>query len=109
MSEPYLTDEVLVMIGMLRQRPVGTVMAGHLMGLFGKGGLVAQIAASQEAESSRCPRNGTRACGCGYCAPYRDGPLLDEVLAEIQAFERGDLMFNKKGEPIGQDRDELPF
>ena len=112
MSEMYLTDGMLEVIGWLRGRPVKGVMCAHLLALFGEGGEVALIAAEQEAAWAACPYSNENRCyndSCGVCAPYRYSPLLDEVLADIQSLWRGVFRFDEKGEPIAIDPEELPF
>ncbi|MDR2957427.1 MAG: hypothetical protein LBU61_04500 [Coriobacteriales bacterium] len=100
MNEHFLTEEILATIAQLRQKPISFALAAYLMGMYGKDGYVAQFSMLQEEVWSTCSDANTRHCNCGRCAPYRDGPLLDEVLADIQAFEKGRLTLNEKGESI---------
>lgn len=109
MTRQFLSDLTLSVIALLRDEPVSEEMKVHLMGLFGKGGLVDEIERIQEKRWTQCPYAGTRNCGCGACEPYRQGPLLDEVLAEIHAFECGEFIFDKKGLAIKPPEEELPF
>jgi hypothetical protein len=112
MSEPYLTRGILEIIGWLRNKPIEDVLSKHLLTLFGKDGEVAQIAEEQEAIWVACPQNDGKQChdhSCGICEPYRPGPLLDEVLAEIKAFEFGSLEVDEKGGLVRKDPEELPF
>jgi len=109
MSELYLTEEVLETISYLRQKPIDDVLAAHLLHLFAEDGQVAYLARLQEEERARCPYKNSRYCNCGFCMPYCDGPLLDEVLGEIQSFERGEFIFNEKGEKMKPPVIELPF
>jgi hypothetical protein len=109
MAEMYLTKWMLQAICWMRQCTVSEQLAEHLIDMFGEDGKVAQIRSRQEAEMTACPRANTRHCGCGNCAPYRDGPLLDEVLTEVQAFERGALIFNERGEAVEPEPVEMPF
>jgi len=112
MAETYLDAGAIDMIEKLRGRPIGPAMAAHLLSLFGKEGEAARIAAAQDAAWAACPNSDGERCyddSCGYCAPYRDGPLLDEVLADIQAFERGVLTLDEKGVPLAVDTEDLLF
>jgi len=112
MSEARLTQGMLEAVARLRGVPVGPRVAAHLLSMFGEGGRVAQIAAAQAAAWEECPHNDGHRCydgSCGYCAPYRQGPLLDEVLDEIRAFEGGDLYFDEEGGVRMRSESDLPF
>lgn len=105
----YLSEVMISEIASLRDKPIDEPMRSHLMALFGKDGLVDEIAAIQESRWSTCPDAGTKNCDCGACEPYRQGPLLDEVLQEIHAFERGNLIFDETGLVTRPPEEDLPF
>jgi hypothetical protein len=112
MGEPYLTPGIIEMIGWLRGRPIDSAVGAHLLDMFGEGGEVARLAAAKADAWDACPGNDGKMChdhSCGYCQPFREGPLLDEVLSEIHSFESGHLYFDEKGEVIELDLDAIPF
>lgn len=84
-------------------------MKSHLLKLFGEGGLIDEIEKTQEKRRAQCSYAGTRNCDCGACVPYRQGPLLDEVLLELHAFERGDFIFDKEEKAISSPETDFPF
>jgi hypothetical protein len=112
MSELYLTPGIIEITGWLRGRPVDSAVGAHLLAMFGKDGEVARLAAAKKAAWDACPSSDDRMChdhSCGYCQPFREGPLLDEVLIEIHSFESGNLYFNERGEITERDPEALPF
>jgi hypothetical protein len=111
-SELYLTPGIIETIGRLRERPVDDMLAAHLLAMFGQGGKVARLREAKDTAWASCANNDDRQCydpDCGYCQPFYDGPLLDEVLSEIHGFEDGNLTFDEKGELIEIASDVLPF
>lgn len=109
MRTNYLSEHAICVIALLRGIPISVEMKSHLLKLFGEGGLVDEIEKAQEKRRAQCPCAGTRNCDCGACTPYRQGPLLDEVLAEIHAFERKEFVFNNEGVALRLPKGNLPF
>lgn len=104
-----MSESAICVIELLRDTLISEEMKCHLLKLFGKGGRIEEIEKTQEKRRAQCPYAGTRHCGCGACAPYRQGPLLHEVLVELHAFERSDFIFDKEGKAIRSPEVDLPF
>ena len=109
MGRLYLTTDILDTIASIRQKPIDHALGVYLLEMFKKGGGLEQLRKKQDAEYAHCPFADTDRCTCGFCAPYHDGPLLDEVLAEICSFERGEFIFDEKGEKAIVLPENMPF
>jgi len=85
----YLTKTTLETIEYLCEEPLGATLRDYLLSEFGKHGKRREVIKKQEIARRAC-KNDNPYC-CGYCMPYRDDPLLEEIVDVIRGFRRGTI------------------
>jgi len=108
MSKDCLSRSDLRILEALRGKPIDPGLLDLLVGWYGADGEIARLTKRQDEASAECGRAGTEFCDCGYCEPYLTAPALDAALRDIQAFERGEYLFDEEGELVTAARDGHP-
>ena len=104
----YITGIEMDMLERLYEGPLDGTTKDYLFAEFGEHGKRREIANDQKIAQGKCV-NLDGYC-CGYCEPYRAGPLIEEIIDVIRGMRKGTIDISK--DPRCHDYhvvQELPF
>jgi hypothetical protein len=111
----HLTQRDIAVFEKLADKQLDVSLKCYLIDFYQKSGKIEQVAKLQDKAGAECGHNCN---GCGYCLPFCQDPLLEQLLVICEAWELGIFdKYNdnyetarlKLGEYKEAEQQQLPF